>query len=237
MNRNMKCAEVSRRLGVYADGELDPQGVLAVEAHLQDCSRCRAALAGTVALRDAIVRACEPDEAPDRLRKAVEAQVAEAPVRYRATSAGGWLAAAPGCLALLIAGWLALAQPWSTHAADWAAQARVVYHIAGSDDVAANLRTVKNHLDASPGLRAVVVAHSDGIKFLLRGATDAEGRSYEPVLRDLRERGVEFRVCTNTLTRNRIDLRTVVPEAVLVPSGIAEISRLQKREGYTYLRL
>jgi hypothetical protein len=55
-------------------------------------------------------------------------------------------------------------------------------------------------------------------------------------VRELRERGVEFRVCTNTLTRKHIDARTVVPEAVLVPSGIAEMSRLQGREGYTYLR-
>ena len=88
-----------------------------------------------------------------------------------------------------------------------------------------------------PGLRVIVVAHSDGIKFLLQGAKDAEGQPYFRVLRELRERGVEFRVCTNTLTRHQIDTRAVVPEAALVPSGIAEISRPQEREGYIYLRL
>ncbi|MFN3565196.1 MAG: DsrE family protein, partial [Burkholderiaceae bacterium] len=63
------------------------------------------------------------------------------------------------------------------------------------------------------------------------------GRPYAEIVRDFRERGVEFRVCTNTLTRRQIDTAAVIPEAVLVPSGIAEISRLQAREGYVYLRL
>ncbi len=234
----MKCAEVSRLLNPYADEELELQSALAVEAHLQECFKCRAAMAGIQALREAISRACEPAKSPNRLRKEVQSRLAGAAPLRQASSLGAWLAAAPGIAALLIVGWLALAQPWSVGSGAGTAQGtRVVYHIAGSDNVNANLRTLKNHLDAMPDLRVVVVAHSDGIKFLLQGATDAEGRSYALVLRDLRERGVEFRVCTNTLTRNQIDTRTVVSEAVLVPSGIAEISRLQKREGYTYLRL
>jgi intracellular sulfur oxidation DsrE/DsrF family protein len=86
-------------------------------------------------------------------------------------------------------------------------------------------------------LHAVVVAHNAGIEFLLRGARDENGRPYEEIVRDFRERGVEFRVCGNTLKRRRIDTTAVIPEAVLVPSGIAELARLQGREGYVYLRL
>jgi hypothetical protein len=131
-----------------------------------------------------------------------------------------------------------LTHPWSAQSDVGIPQgARVVYHVAASDNIRANLRTLKNHLDATPDLQVVVVAHSDGIKFLLEGAKDAAGQSYIPVLRELRGRGVEFRVCANTLTRQQIDTHAVVPEAVLVPSGIAEISRLQRREGYLYLRL
>jgi intracellular sulfur oxidation DsrE/DsrF family protein len=51
------------------------------------------------------------------------------------------------------------------------------------------------------------------------------------------QKRVEFRVCSNALTRAQIATHTVTPEAVRVPSGIAEIGRLQEREGYTYLRL
>jgi uncharacterized protein len=234
----MKCAEVTRLLNPYVDDELELQSALTVESHLQECPKCRAALTNVQALRAAISRACEPANAPTRLHKSVQTRLAGADTSRQPKSLGAWLAAAPGIAALLIAGWLALVQPWSARpGAETVQGIRVVYHIAGSDNVAANLRTLKNHLDAMPDLQVVVVAHSDGIKFLLQGAKDAEGQPYVSVLRELRERSVEFRVCTNTLTRQQIDTRTVVPEAVLVPSGIAEISRLQRREGYSYLRL
>jgi hypothetical protein len=38
------------------------------------------------------------------------------------------------------------------------------------------------------------------------------------------------------LTRNNIDPKKVIEEASLVPSGVAEISRLQAKEGFVYLR-
>jgi len=40
----------------------------------------------------------------------------------------------------------------------------------------------------------------------------------------------------STLERNKIDAAKVIPEATLVPSGVAEVSRLQFREGYSYLK-
>ena len=236
----MKCTEVNRLLNPYFDDELELHSALAVEAHLQECPKCRAALAGVQALRTTITRACEPVKAPARLRKAVQARLAgpHTSLQARSPSLGAWLAATPGIVALLIAGWLVLAQPWNAQSDAGATQdTRVVYHLAGGNHVKANLRTLKNHLDAEPNLRVVVVAHSDGINFLLQGAEDAEGLPFIGLVRELRERGVEFRVCTNTLTRQQIDTHAVIPEAVLVPSGIAEIGRLQKREGYTYLRL
>jgi intracellular sulfur oxidation DsrE/DsrF family protein len=83
----------------------------------------------------------------------------------------------------------------------------------------------------------VVVAHNEGVNFLLRGARDENGRLVEPVVHAFRGRGVEFRVCTNTLVRRKMDAGLVVPDATLVPSGIAEISRLQEKEGYAYMRM
>jgi intracellular sulfur oxidation DsrE/DsrF family protein len=233
----VNCTETHRLLNAYIDGELELQGALAVEAHLDGCARCRAASQSAQALRAAMARACEPAVAPARLRHAVRAGLsaaAAAPQRTRVA----WLAAAPGVAALLLAGWLLLAQPWNSHRPAVAIDAaRVVYHIAGSDNIDASLRTLRNHLDATPDLHVVVVAHNDGIRFLLDGARDGSGQPYVATVRELRGRGVEFRVCANTLTRREIDKNAVVSEAVLVPSGIAEISRLQGREGYTYLRL
>jgi hypothetical protein len=33
-----------------------------------------------------------------------------------------------------------------------------------------------------------------------------------------------------------MDASAVIPEATIVPSGVAEIGRLQAREGYVYLK-
>lgn len=54
---------------------------------------------------------------------------------------------------------------------------------------------------------------------------------------EFRARGVEFRVCNNSLSRRQIEADAVIPQAVVVPSGIAQTSRLQSREQYVYLRL
>lgn len=234
----MNCEEAGRLLHAYADAELELKSALAVEQHLQDCARCRASFAGVTALRAALARACEPERAPPQLRARILRELAgrgaPASVDERKRA---WLLAAPGIAALLLVAVLLLWQPWQASHSSRAEAAGVVFHIATADNISANLRTLKNLLDASPGLHTVVVAHNAGVEFLLRGARDETGRPYEEIVRDFRSRGVEFRVCTNTLTRRRIDTAAVITEAALVPSGIAEISRLQGREGYVYLRL
>jgi anti-sigma factor (TIGR02949 family) len=227
----MNCTEASRLLGAYLDRELDAQATLALEAHANGCARCRGELGRLTALRAAVTRACPPAAAPASLRSAVRSAAHATPVQ---PARWQWLLAAPGVAALLLGLWIVVAQPWTPAAPDGM---RVVYHVASAENFGAILRTLKNHLDASPGVRVVVVAHNNGIEFLLEGARDEAGRPLQPVLQEFRDRGVDFRVCTNTLTRRNIDARAVVPQAVLVPSGIAEINRLQGREGYTYLRL
>jgi intracellular sulfur oxidation DsrE/DsrF family protein len=114
---------------------------------------------------------------------------------------------------------------------------KMVYHIATSADVTTALRNVANHLATSPRAKVVVVAHNQGVDFLLRGAKDQDGKLVEPEVTQLAARGVAFRVCGNTLARRYIDAGKIIPEAVLVPSGIAEISRLQTQEGYAYMKL
>ncbi len=48
--------------------------------------------------------------------------------------------------------------------------------------------------------------------------------------------GVTFDVCEITLRNRKLNRARFIPEAVFVPSGVAEITRLQQREGYAYLR-
>jgi len=114
---------------------------------------------------------------------------------------------------------------------------KVVYHVnTGIDTAAGVLGNVRNHLSADPTVKIVVVTHGLGIDFLLDGAKDNKGREFSGVVADLAGKGVQFRVCNNTLTSRNIDANKVSMEAKIVPSGVAEVARLQAKEGYVYLK-
>jgi intracellular sulfur oxidation DsrE/DsrF family protein len=116
-------------------------------------------------------------------------------------------------------------------------QIKAVYHInTDVNTVPAILNNVRNHLNADPKAKIVVVTHGPGINFLLQDAKDAQGRDFSGTIGDLSSKGVEFRVCNNTLTSRNISPDKVAMEAKIVPSGVAEVARLQAQEGYVYLK-
>ena len=97
---------------------------------------------------------------------------------------------------------------------------KTVYHVnTGVDTAAAVLNNVQNHLNADPKARIVVVTHGLGIDFLLQDAKDNKGREFSAPVSHLAAKGVEFRVCNNTLEGRKIDRKRVLPEATVVPSG------------------
>ena len=114
---------------------------------------------------------------------------------------------------------------------------KTVYHMSeGIPQASRGLNNIRNHLAADPKAKIVVVAHGLGIDFLLQGATNQMEQPYAGAIADLANQGVEFRVCNNTLASRKIDPSRVVMEAKVVPSGVAEVARLQAREGFVYLR-
>lgn len=113
---------------------------------------------------------------------------------------------------------------------------KVIYHISDSINASAGLRNARNHLDQSPKAKIVFVTHGPGIDFLLEGATDKNGNPYDIMVQELAARKVEFRVCNNTLVARKIDKSKLLPETSIVPSGVAEVARLQIHEGYAYLK-
>jgi intracellular sulfur oxidation DsrE/DsrF family protein len=116
-------------------------------------------------------------------------------------------------------------------------QVKVVYHMAdGIDQATRGLASVRNHLRAAPDTKIVVVALGDGIRFMLKGAAERNGRPFDAAVSALAAQGVEFRVCNNTLTAHNVPQSQLLPEASLVPAGVVEIARLQAREGYAYIR-
>ena len=113
----------------------------------------------------------------------------------------------------------------------------VVYHLnEGLAQAQRAIGNIRNHLNAEPSTRIVVVTHGKGIDFLLEGAKNDKGQEFESAVADLVGRGVQFRVCNNTLVGRDIPKEKVVMEAKIVPSGVAEVARLQAQEHFVYLR-
>lgn len=114
---------------------------------------------------------------------------------------------------------------------------KVVYHMVdGLDQAQRGLGNIRNHLRAEPDAKIVVVAHGEGINFLLEGAKDRNGRPFDAAVAALASQGVEFRVCNNTLEARNIPASKLVLEAKVVPAGVVEVANLQAKEHYAYLR-
>src|SRR5512137_336569 len=105
-------------------------------------------------------------------------------------------------------------------------QIKTVYHLTnGLDEASRGLGNIRNHLAADPKGKITVVTNGNGIEFLLEGAKDKNGNPYEVIVQDLKSKGVDFRVCNNTLVTRKIDPSKVIQEASIVPSGVAEAAK------------
>ncbi|MCZ8185334.1 MAG: DsrE family protein [Beijerinckiaceae bacterium] len=125
---------------------------------------------------------------------------------------------------------------------DYGAQ-RVVYHVStrGSwrdreSEARRLIAVLNNHLQAvEPDPAEIqVILQGDGIDILRRASSNPRlARSVDA----LRQRGVKFRVCANTLEAYRVGLDTLhgVREADLVQAGVAELVHLQ-RQGFGYIK-
>jgi hypothetical protein len=113
----------------------------------------------------------------------------------------------------------------------------VVYHLSeGIPQASRAMGNIRNHLNADPKVKIVVVSHGQGIDFLLDGATTQNNQAFAGSVSELVSKGVEFRVCNNTLVSRKISPDKLLMEAKVVPSGVAEVAKLQANESFVYLR-
>ena len=113
---------------------------------------------------------------------------------------------------------------------------KTVYHLPDDRLATLAMNNVNNHLAADPGARIVVVALSTGVRAFTFGAQDAGGRPYAEWVDQLAAKGVEFRICQNSMNALKVTKKDLIDKVQVVPSGVAEIARLQAREGYVYIR-
>ncbi len=116
---------------------------------------------------------------------------------------------------------------------------KVVYHINYDDpkQQSAAMRNIQNHINAvgADDLDLVVVMHGKGVSLLKKANEDM---NFQSKVVNLKGQNVSFQVCSNTLRGKKIDYETDlfdVTETDIVPSGVAELARLQQR-GYTYIK-
>jgi len=144
--------------------------------------------------------------------------------------------------ALIVAGALMTAVSASAQDSDRYGTQKVVYHInypGGEDDRAYRgaMRNIQNHINAvgAENLDIKVVLHGKGLG-LLMDATSDDGLQTQ--VASLKGQNVGFQVCNNTLNSREISYENDlydVWEQDIVPSGVAELSRLQQM-GYTYIK-
>ncbi len=134
-------------------------------------------------------------------------------------------------LLTLVVPQFALAEPDATTTE----RIRAVYHLNELDKAAGLFRNVTNHLNAEPNTEIVIVAHGEGGRAFIDGTTDSKGRQFEGSIAALANRGVRFELCNNTIEGLKLDRDQINLSVEIVPSGVAEIAKLQ-HQGYVYLK-
>lgn len=123
---------------------------------------------------------------------------------------------------------------------------KAVYHINVSADQKGYLGmmgNIRNHLDAlsDAGVKGEirVVMNGDGLGALqLAKQIEFEAEARLPgAINALKQRGVQFQVCYRTLTGRKIHIDALfdVKKDDLIPSGVAEVARLQSM-GYQLVK-
>ncbi len=114
---------------------------------------------------------------------------------------------------------------------------KVVYHVMDTDAQGMlAMGNIRNHLRADPGAKITLVALFKGINLLLEGTTDKNGNPYALAIEELAGKGVQFDICKNSMDYFKVEPGKVLQQVKVIPSGVAEIARLQAQEGYVYIK-
>lgn len=128
---------------------------------------------------------------------------------------------------------------------------KVVYHINYDNPKKQTgaLRNIQNHINAvgAENLDLKVVLHGNGLALLLEPDALAKLKKFKHANADdsmtakidnLKNQGIEFNVCANTVRGRKVDVEQDlynVDKGDIVPSGVAEVARLQQM-GYSYVK-
>ena len=108
---------------------------------------------------------------------------------------------------------------------------KVVFQVSSNDTLVHKslVKQLNNLLTALDQVTIEVVTHGPGVSMLQQNSTVKNN------LQLLQQRGVVFLVCRNTLTEKKIDPKTLLPFARIIPAGLAHIITRQS-EGWSYIK-
>lgn len=135
-------------------------------------------------------------------------------------------------LSLLLLGLLLLTVPALAQSKTRAKQHRIVFHLATADTLAyrALTKQLSNVLAYWPTASLEVVVHNKGIGFMRRDQS-----VFEPEIQALKNKGVVFAVCENTMKQQKLTKDQILPQAIYVPVGLAELV-IRQEEGWSYIK-
>jgi hypothetical protein len=109
---------------------------------------------------------------------------------------------------------------------------KIVFHLSSNDTLVhkALIKQVGHILIAAPDARIEVVCHSNGITLLQRAMT-----SQAAGVQDLKQKGVDFAACENTMRDRKIKKEDLLSDCRTVPSGLMEIIMKQEQQ-WTYIK-
>jgi intracellular sulfur oxidation DsrE/DsrF family protein len=108
----------------------------------------------------------------------------------------------------------------------------VVIQLTSNDTLVhkAIIKQIKNVLDGMDSVQIEVVCHSNGISLLLNGKT-----KFASDIQALKDKGVIFDACKNTMRERNLKPEDIVPMATFVPSGMIEVIKKQEA-GWSYIK-
>ncbi|WP_394514345.1 DsrE family protein [Roseateles sp. DXS20W] len=119
-----------------------------------------------------------------------------------------------------------------------AAQTRALYHVGEGDEQAKRaLLFINNHLQSDPAAEIALVAHADGVQFLLHKAGSETSADFAKAVSALLKTGrVKFMACGITLANRGIDAKNLFEGVAVVRSGVLTLADLQNSRQFAYIR-
>ncbi len=122
-------------------------------------------------------------------------------------------------------------------ASDEASAPGIVFHVDSDQKMNRVLRQIARHQAGNPTIAARVILIAEGVRPAMDGAVDTNGGDYSAQMEQLLMAGVRIFACENTLTSFNLNRDDLALGIETVPSGVAELGRLQVTEGWGYIKL